>query len=159
MTDTEFTDLDLQKDISDMEGDEARETLVDFMEAHQTNRSAYDGLQAELDEVETEYEEKLEEREELIREFKEDRAEKASEFTNLPADLIVERFEYSEIEQIIEEGEEFSEAEDETEEEDEESTLLEFSEKPEKGRAESGGNKYRDRAADKLAGHGFPTSN
>lgn len=134
---TDFTDLDLNKDVSEMEDGEARETLVDFVEAHQKNRTAYDELQSELDEVETEYKEKLEEKKELISEFKQKRAEKASEYVNIPSNLVAERFEFSEIEQIIEEGSEFAdESEDETAEEEEDDELLTtFAEREERGEA------------------------
>lgn len=156
---TDFEDLELNKDVTSMEEDEAKETLSDFMEAHQTNRSAYDELNAKLDDVETEYQEKLDEKEELIAEFKQDRAEEAAEYVNIPADLVADRFSFSEIEQIIEEGAEFSEQdEDETDEAEEgdDSPLTTFSEKPEKGTVEGGSNpELRDRAREKLRQHGL----
>lgn len=135
---TEFHELDLQKDVASMEEEEAKETLSDFMEAHQKNQTAYDELSEERDEIETEYQEKLEEREELISEFKQERAEEAAEYVNMPADLLVDRFSLDEIDTIIEEGSEADFSEDEPEDEPEdEQTLTTFSEKPEKGRRES----------------------
>lgn len=140
MTDNEFTEIDLQKEVSEMEPDEARETLVDFMEAHQTNRTAYDELHSKLDDVETEYQEKLEEKEERISQFKEERASEASEYVKMPDEILAEKFTFSELDQIIEEAEqaeEFSE-DDETDEDESEGRLTTFSEKEEKGQA--GGN-------------------
>lgn len=149
MTDTEFTDLDLSKDVSNMEEGEARETLVDFVEAHQKNRTAYDELQDELSEVETEYEDKIEDREEVIAEFKKERAEEAAEYVNIPADLVAERFEFSEIEQIIEEGAEFSEEGEDGGEEEEDPFITTFSEQEERGEA-GGDNGPSDDARDLL---------
>jgi hypothetical protein len=138
MTDTEFTEMDLQKEVSEMEPDEARETLVDFMEAHQSNRSAYDELSTELDEVETEYNDKLEEKDEVIAEFKQERAAEAAEYVKMPEDILADKFSFSELEQIIEEAEdapEFSESDEGTEDGEEDDTLTTFSEKPERGEA------------------------
>lgn len=133
---TEFKELDLGKEPSELEPDEARETLVDFMEAHQTNRTAYDELQAELDDVETEYQEKLDEKEERISEFKEERATEAAEHVKMPAEVLADRFTFSELDQIIEEAEEFSEEGDDGEDEDEgDDALTTFSEQPERGEA------------------------
>lgn len=155
---TEFEDLELNKDVTSMEEDEAKETLADFMEAHQTNRSAYDELKSELADVETEYQEKLDEKEELIAEFKQDRAEEAAEYVNIPADLVADRFSFSEIEQIIEEGEEFSGADDgdDAGDESDDSPLTTFSDKPEKGTVEGGSDpELRERAREKLSQHGL----
>lgn len=152
---TDFTDLELTEDIPDMEEDEAKETLSEFMEAHKQNRTAYDELAGELDEVETEYQDKLEQREDLIAEFKQERAEKAAEYTNVPADIMVERFELEELDQIIEEGdEEFSDP-DENEDEEDEPSLLNFSEQEEKGVTDTE-SPYRDRARKALGRQGFP---
>lgn len=137
----DFTEIDLAKEVSEMEPDEARETLVDFTETHQENRTAYDELATELDEVETEYQEKLEEKEERIAEFREERAEEAAEYVNMPADILAEKFTFSELDQIIEEAEEaeeFSEDDEADEEVETEDNLTTFSEKRERGQA--GGN-------------------
>jgi hypothetical protein len=150
---TEFTDLELADDVSDMEEDELRETLTDFMQAHEENREAYDSAKSQIDEIETEYQEKIEQYEEKIDEFKHERAKEAAEYANLPAELLAERFEFAELDQIIEEGEEAEEfsgsGEPEGEEDEEDERMTTFSEKKEKGRKESGG-ANRKRAAEKL---------
>lgn len=152
---TEFHDLELDSDVSDMEADEAKATLADFMEAHQKNRQAYDAARSELDDVESEYQEQIEEYEERIAEFTEQRAEEAAEYVNMPADLLADRFSIDELETIIDEGQEAGGDEDfsdepEDEPEDDE-TLTTFSEKPEKGhRTDNSGSKYRETAKQKL---------
>lgn len=157
---TDFNELDLKKGVDEMSEEEAKKTLSEFMESHQKNRAAYDKLQSELDETETEYKEELEELEERIHEFKQERAEVASEYVNMPADLLVDRFSIDEIDQIIAEADDAEFSEEETEEaEEEDEGLTTFSEKPEKGRAESGGKtEYRERATQVLKNKGFPVS-
>lgn len=156
---TEFTDLELNKEVSELDGEDAKQTLVDFIEAHQTNRAAYDELQAELDETETEYQEKVESLEETVAEFKSERAEEAAEYVNMPAEILAERFSFDELDQIIEEAEEseeFSE-DNEPEEEEEDGSLTTFSDKPPKGK-ETGGSgepsKTRQKAREMLAQRG-----
>lgn len=160
---SEFNDLELNKDIADMEADEARETLSDFMEAHQKNRTVYDELQTEFSETKEEYEDKLDGRDERIAEFKEQRAEEASQYVNMPAELLADRFDFSELDQIIEEAEEadaeFAEEGGEPEEEDEsDQPLTEFSDKGGKGRVDGGGTskQARDRARSALSNKNFP---
>lgn len=163
---SEFTELDLNKDVADMEAQEAKQTLSEFMEAHKKNKQAYDSKAAEVDAVEDEYSEEIETLEEQLAEFREARAEKASEYVNMPPELLSERFSLDELEQIVEEGEqaaEFSEepdAGDESPEEDD-GNLTTFAEREEKGRREgsSGRSKYRERAKERLEAQGFPVSN
>jgi hypothetical protein len=144
---TEFNDVELEKDVEDMEEDELRETLTDFMEVHQSNQEAYDATV-------TEYSEQLEAAEERVSQFKEERAEEAAEYSNVPVDIMVERFSFAELDQIIEEGDEkFSEEDEDDESEGSELLDTEFSEKPEKGRTDTGSAKYRERAKDKLESH------
>lgn len=159
---TEFTDLELTKDVSDMSEEEAKETLTDFMKSHQENRSAYDSLQTEFDETVEEKVERIEDLEERISEFTEEKAEEAAEYVNMPSDLIADRFDYSEIEKIIEEAEEsteFSEDEDSDDADEEtDESLTSFSERDEKGRFDGDNrSEYRERAKDRLKNHGFPT--
>lgn len=141
-----------------MDEEEAKKTLSEFMEAHKTNRSAYDTLSSELDDVEAEYKEKLEQKEEKLAEFKHDRAEVASEYVNIPADLIASRFSLDEVEQIIEEGAEFSESEETEEADEEDEALTSFADREERGREEGSGRttQYRDRAEARLSEHGIP---
>lgn len=161
---TEFTELDLKKDIADMDGEEAKKTLTEFMEAHKKNQTAYDAVVEEREEVESDYQEQLEEYEEKMAEFRQKRAEEASEYVNMPADLIAERFEYSEIEQIIAEAEEsaeFTEEEPTDEDDEDDDRLTTFSEKEQKGRLEGDGGRAsgsRDRALDALKNKNFPVS-
>jgi hypothetical protein len=156
---TDFTELELNEDVTDMDGEEAKQTLAEFMEAHQKNQSAYDAAVQEQRELETEYEEKLEEKEERIAEFKQERAEEAAEYVNIPAGLLADKFSFSEIEQIIEEGAEFSEESEEANEADEDEPITTFADREEKGRTEGGGERsqYRQRAKQKLGEHGIPT--
>lgn len=153
----EFTELELSTDVSSMEGDEAKETLVDFMEAHQKNQSAYDELSNTLDEKEAEFSEKLEEKEERIEEFKYEYAEEASEYVNIPTDLVAERFSFSEIEKIIEEGAEFSEESEDADggEDDDPEMITDFADRPEKGQREGGHTGDRQRAESKMAQYGI----
>lgn len=156
----DFTELDLSKPVEEMEADEARETLTDFMDAHRSNQDAYDAVQSEMDDIETEYSEQIEEYEQMVAEFREDKAEEAAEYVNMPADLLASRFEYSELEQIIEDGEEFSEESDGSDEGEDEPALTTFSDKPQKGKQEGtdGTEKYRSEAKNALASHGFPSN-
>lgn len=156
---TDFTTLELNKEIGDMDAEEARDTLSEFMDAHKSNEDAYDALQTEKEETVSEYEEKIEDYEDLISEFRERRAEKAAEYVEMPEDLLAKRFNIDELDQIIEEAEvsgEFTEEEEadegETEEDD---TLTTFSDKPERGRRESSGTgrATRQRAEAKLKQH------
>lgn len=158
---TDFTEVDLDTDIPEMEGDEAKETLSEFMKVHKENRQAYDERVTEAEETASEYQEELEDKEELISDFKEERAEKAAEYVSMPAELLADRFDFSELDQIIEEAEEAEEGEetefdDETPDEEDDS-LTTFSEQPEKGEWENDNRaKYRDRAKERLAQKGFP---
>jgi hypothetical protein len=155
---TEFTELDLAKDPDDMDAEEAKATLGEFMDAHKQNRDAYDSVQSELQETEAEYKEQLEAKDEKLAEFREKRAQEAAEHVEMPASLLADRFSIDEIEQIIGEAEESAEYSEEPEGDDEEEAddkLTTFSEKPAKGRQESsGGSSYsRDRAEEKIKGH------
>jgi len=133
-----------------MEADEAKATLAEFMEKHKENVDEYESLKTEFSELEETHEEAQETLSDLRTKF----AEEAAEYVNLSPTVIAERFEYSEIVQLIEEGEssqEFSEDTDEPEEDDD-GQLTTFSEKEEKGNRESKspGEQYRDDAADRL---------
>lgn len=160
MTDTEFKELDLNKEVSDMEGDEARETLVDFMQAHRENREAYDAVISEFEDELDQVNDEKEELEQTVSKFKDELAEEAAEVTNFPADLIKTKFSLSEIETVLEEAEEAGEFSDSSgeEEEEEEPSLTTFSEKPEKGKRdpEDTPSKYRDTARALLGQHGVP---
>jgi hypothetical protein len=155
----EFTELEPSKDIADMEADEARETLTEFMDYHEQNEEAYSELEADLEETETEYQEKLDEAQERMAQFREARAEEAEEYVNMPADLIADRFSLDEIETIIEEAEgsaDFSEEEDE--DDDDTERLTTFSEQQEKGeQGGDGSRKHRERAEQVLSARNFPT--
>jgi len=153
---TQFTDLDLTKPVDEMEADEARETLAEFMESHRENREAYDSLQTEFSEREDELTDEVEELEGRVAEFTEEKAERAAEHVKMPADLLAARFSIDELEQIIEEGEEFSEEPDEPEEEESE-MLTSFNDKPQKGRLEDDDRsaKFRDHAKTMLSSQGF----
>lgn len=153
---SDFTELELKTEIADMDDEEAKKTLSDFMEAHQKNRTAYDELSSELDEVETEYQEKLEAKKEVISGFKQERAEEAAEHVEMPADLLAARFSFDEIEQIIEEAAEYNESDESDEEDDEDSALTTFAEREEKGETGGDGGYGSDRARELLGNKGFP---
>lgn len=158
---TEFTELDIQKDVDEMDESELRKTLSDFMEQHKKNTEAHDELRAEWSEKVEDREEEIEALEGRLSEFKQRRAEEAAEYTNVPADILAERFEFSELDQIIEEAEESGEFSEEEEDETEESEYLtDFAEREQKGRQESGGTskKHRDRAKRAMKNQGFPVS-
>lgn len=153
MTDNEFNELSLNKEISEMEDDEARETLVDFMQAHAENREAYDELSTKLDKTDTEFREELEKYEDKLESVKAEYAEEAAEYVNMSSELIQDRFSLDEVKQIIDEAEgseEFSESE-EPEDEDED-RLTTFAQREEKGRreAEDGPTRFRDEAQSAL---------
>jgi hypothetical protein len=156
---TDFNELELNKSVDSLEADEAKKTLSEFMEQHQKNQAAYDELNDEIDELETEYKQEIAKLEKRVTEFKEERAEEAAEYVNMPADLLVDRFSIEELDQIIEEGADADFSEDEPEDEDEPENLTTFSERPEKGRKESGSknNEAVERARNRLRDHGFPT--
>lgn len=141
--DSEFNELEFSKDIEDMSEETLRETLTQFMKDHRQNVEAF-----------SEAVEALTEREEKLGEFKDGLAEEASQYANIPAGIMVDRFTFSELEQIIEEGEdaEFSEDKDEEDE-----TLTTFSDREEKGRMDSESNKkFREQAKTALSNKGFP---
>lgn len=158
MTETEFTELNLSKEVDDMEADEARETLAEFMASHEENQAAYDALHADLEDIESEYKQKLEEREERIAQFKHERAEEAAKHVKMPADLLADRFSIDEIDQILEEADEANFSEDTSEDDDEtDDSLTTFSNKEEKGRSNGDDrSKYRSRAATVLERKNFP---
>jgi hypothetical protein len=159
---TEFTELDLNSSVSDMDEQEAKQTLSEFMEAHKNNQQAYDTAVAEQEEIEDGYSERVEELEQRLGEYRDDRAEEASEYTNMPPELLADRFSLDELEQIIEEGEEadFSEQSDEGDEDDGPDNLTTFADREEKGQTGGeGASKYREQAQKKLADHGFPVGN
>jgi len=149
----EFNELNTEKDIDEMEPEEAKETLSQFMDAHKENQDAYDELASDLQELDEQYSEEIEEYEARITQFTEDKAQEAAEHVEMPAELLADRFSYDELEQIVseaEEAEEFSEdePEDEPEEDDESGKLTTFSDKPERGEAGGDGDRsqYRERA-------------
>lgn len=159
---TEFTNLDLNKSIEDMTEGELRETLSDFMDAHEDNRQAYDTKADEVDEVETEYQEQIEDLEEKVTEYKESRAAEAAEYVNMPSSILAERFSFSELEQIIEEGEaseEFADEEGDNEDDDEPDRLTTFAEREQKGQVDNGEKpanpKFRRSASELLSEKGL----
>lgn len=155
---TEFNELDLTKTPDDMEPEEAKKTLSEFMQAHKTNQTAYDELEQELDDVQTEYEEKLDEKRERIEEFRQERAEQAAEYVKMPADILADRFSIEELDQIIDEAAESDEFSEDTEsEEEEDESLTTFSDREEKGEAKGGrSTEYRERAKERLKVKDFP---
>ena len=157
---TDFTDADIDGDVSSMSGDEARQTLIEFMDVHATNRNAYDELQTEFNDTVAELEEENESLEARVSEFKSDLAAEAAEFVKLPQDLVADRFSIEEIEQIIAEGEEFADTDADDDSEDEQMTT--FSEKDEKGKtaepSSGAAGEKRQRAATLLSQNGFPAN-
>lgn len=142
-----------------MERDELANTLREFMESHEDNQDAYDDLKAEFDQSIEEFEERVSEFEEKLDSVKEKRAEEASEFTNIPSDILADRFSLDELDQMIEEAEtDFSE-EESSEEDEEDQRLTTFTQREERGRNEGETKtEYRDRARQALARNGLPVS-
>lgn len=160
---TDFTELGIEKDVDEMEESELRETLSDFMEEHTKNKEAYDSLRTEFQDELDEKDERIEDLESRVSEFKQDKAEEAAEHVKMPADVLAERFEFSELEQIIEEAEEFSEDDETTEGEESESDYLtDFADREQKGKQEPSGNgptrENRERAKRAMQNQGFPVS-
>jgi hypothetical protein len=164
---SEFTELDVQKDIDEMSESELRTTLTDFIDKHRANVDAYDELQTEFDDTVSEKDERIESLEERVDEFKQKKAAEAAEYVKMPEGILAERFSFAELEQIIEEAEEagadgeFSEDEDTSEDaDDEDEALTEFADRPPKGQRDSERpSEFRDRAKSRLASHGLPTDN
>jgi len=155
---TEFTELELNKDVESMTEAEAKETLSDFMDAHTDNQAAYDAKAGEVEEVESEYQEKIETLEEKVSEFKERRAQEAAEYVKMPAEILAARFSFDELDQIIEEAEgseEFSE--DEPEDDEDDGRLTEFVERDQKSKkSEKTETKFNRSTEELLAEQGLP---
>lgn len=136
-----------------MEPEELRATLAEFMEKHDDNIEEYESLQEDHEGLQSEYSEAQDALDNLRTKF----AEEAADYINLSPEIIADRFSYSEITQIIEEGEKAEEfAEDEDEEVD---AFTTFSEKEEKGREEGGNAETRTDAEQRLGSFGFPSGN
>ncbi|NUC72552.1 hypothetical protein HTZ84_09560 [Haloterrigena sp. SYSU A558-1] len=132
-------EFSLTKDIEDMDEGELRSTLDEFMEKHAENITAYGDLEDDV----AEYSEKVEALEGDLETAQTYFAEKASDYTHLETEVIVERFSLVETIEMAGEAEEaeFSEPEaDEVEGEDEDDETR-FSERPEKGRVPSDSDK------------------
>lgn len=155
---TDFNELELEQDVADMEGEEAKETLVDFMEAHQKNREAYDATVTEFKDKIDEVQEQKNEIEDTLGELKTEYAEEAAKHVNMPAELLEKRFDFAEIRQILEDAAEFAESQ-----EDEEDTglpLTDFADREPKGKTGDGGDGgegygFREEAAKHLERHGI----
>lgn len=148
----EFTDLEIDADIDELGGNEAKKTLAEFVEKHKQNREAYDELQTDFEQKVSQYEEELSEYEEKLEDLTFERAEQAAEHVNMPADLIADRFSLDEIDQIIDEATEHSEEP----EEDDEDRLTQFDDRPAKGDKKGSDyrEKYREEAKEMLRQHG-----
>ncbi|SEL17931.1 hypothetical protein [Haloferax larsenii] len=145
-------EFSLTKDIEEMDEGELRSTLDEFMEKHAENVQAFDDLEDEV----AEYSEKVEALEGDLETAQTYFAEKASDYTHLDTEVIVERFSLAETIELAGEAEdaeaEFS-VEDEGDEDDEDEAESKFSERPEKGRVPSDGDKtaFSKQAEDDVA--------
>lgn len=155
---TDFNELGLGTDVSDMDDDEVRETLVEFMEAHQKNQEAYDETVSEFEDRIDEVQAQKDDLEQTIGELKTEYAEAAAEHVNMPAELLEERFDFNEIRQILEESAEFADADDD---ENDGLPLTDFADKEQKGETSEGGEEggdgygFREDAATHLERHGI----
>ncbi|QRV15033.1 hypothetical protein JMJ58_19320 [Haloterrigena salifodinae] len=132
-------EFSLTKDIEDMDEGELRSTLDEFMEKHADNITAYGDLEDDV----AEYSEKVEALEGDLETAQTYFAEKASDYTHLETEVIVERFSLAETIEMAGEAEEaeFSEPEADEVEAEDEGDETRFSERPEKGRVPSEGDK------------------
>lgn len=151
---SEFTDLEIDADIEELGGNEAKKTLAEFIEKHKENREAYDELTTDFEQKVSDYEEDISQYEEQVETLRFEKAEEAAEHVNMPADLISDRFSLDEIDQIIDEATEHTEGG--SEEEDESDSLTEFDDRPPKGDKNDTDyrEKYREDAKEMLRQHG-----
>lgn len=142
----------MDEDLSEIPEDELRSTFAAFLETHESNVEAVDDLRATYSERIESLESEKEDLEDKVSEFTAEKAEEASEYVNIPEEIIVERFSLGEIEQIIEEGEEFSES---SEEEEDDEPLTTFANRGEKGKKdkESAATEYRKEAENLMSKH------
>ena len=137
--------FEFKKSPDEMDDEELRSTLTDFMEKHAENVEDYEALESARDE----FSEKVEALEGDLETAQTYFADKASEYTHLDTEVIVERFSLVETIEMAGEAEEaqFSEADDgDVDDEDE----TKFSDKPERAPAEGGQSKFRDQAESDL---------
>lgn len=132
-------EFSLTKEIEDMDEGELRSTLDKFMEKHAENVAAYSDLEDEIDQ----FSEQVEVLEGDLETAQTYFAEKASDYTHLDTEVIVERFSLSETIEMAGEATEaeFSEPEADEADGDEADEETRFSERPEKGRLPSDGAK------------------
>lgn len=150
---TEFQEMEVDEDLSEIPEDELRSTFAAFLETHESNVEAVNNLRASYSEKVESLESEVESLEDKVSEFTQEKAEEAAQYVNIPEELVAERFSLEEIEQIIEEGEEFSES---NEEEDEDSPLTTFAERGDKGKQDKEpSTEFRQRAT-KLMGKKIP---
>lgn len=145
----EFT---LTKDIEDMDEGELRSTLDEFMDKHAENVTAYDDLDGEV----ADYSEQVESLEGDLETAQTYFADKASDYTHLETEVIVERFSLAETIEMAGEAEEAAFSEPEAPEEEAEADETEetrFSERPEKGRVPSDSDKsaFAEQAEDDVS--------
>lgn len=155
---TDFNNLELNKEISDMEGDEAKETLSEFMESHKKNSQAYDEVQTEFEDRIDELENDKEELQETLTTVKSEYAEKAAEKTGFTEEVLMKRFDFQELRGVVEEIEDADEfSEEEEEETEEEQRFTQFAERDEKGKTppDDTPNQYREQAKTLLAESGL----
>jgi len=145
-------EFSLTKDVDDMDESEVRTTLADFMDKHAENIAAYGDLEGEV----AEYSEKVEALEGDLETAQAYFAEKASDYTHLDSEVIVERFSLDETIEMAGEAEsateaEYAEEEPEVDDDDEESESV-FAERPEKAPVSGGdkGGRFADQAEDDL---------
>lgn len=148
-------EFELKTEPDEMEPEDLRATLTDFMEKHDENVDEYRELESDFSETK----DALEDAEDTLDTLKTKFAEEAADYINLDPHIIAERFTYSEIVQIVEEGDEADFSEDE-QTDDEPDTLTTFTEREEKGNLEgeggAGGNErtdFSDAAREKLHQH------
>lgn len=128
-------EFSLTKEIEDMDEGELRSTLDKFMEKHAENVAAYSDLEDEV----AQFSEQVEVLEGDLETAQTYFAEKASDYTHLDTEVIVERFSLSETIEMAGEATEaeFSEPEADEADGDEADEETRFSERPEKGRLPS----------------------
>lgn len=153
---TDFENLELGEEISDMEGDDAKETLSEFMESHKKNSQAYDEVQTDYEDRIDELENDKEELQETLQTVKSEYAEKAAEETGFTEETLMKRFDFQEIREVVDEIEEAEDFSEEDEEEEEEQRFTQFAERDEKGKTPPDDGRTADReTAEKLLSDNF----
>jgi hypothetical protein len=93
-------EIELEKPVDEMGEDDLRETLATVLEAHAEGVKTYSELESERNEYAKQVEDLVEQIGEATAYF----ADRATEYVNLPAETIIERFEFAEVRELAEQA-------------------------------------------------------